>query len=75
MNSAYQVVRQLLQEYVSYNETVSIQCLPMYFLEPNSRITLFDEASNISGDYIINTMSYSFDISSTLTLNATRVLE
>ena len=75
LNSAYQVVRQLLQEYVSYNETISIQCLPMYFLEPNIRITLFDETSNISGDYIINTMSYSFDISSTLTLNATRVLE
>jgi len=47
----------------------------MYFLEPNTRITLFNQESDISGDYIINTMSYSFDLSSTLTINATRVLE
>ena len=32
LDKAYEVVRQLLQEYISYNETVTLQCLPMYFL-------------------------------------------
>lgn len=74
LNSAYQVVRQLLQEYVSYNESVTIQCLPMYFLQPNERITLYNPESDVYGDYIIDSMNFSFDVSSTLTINASRVL-
>ena len=74
-NSAYQIIRQLIQQYVSYNETISIQTLPLYFLEPNTRLSLRNDISNIFGDYIINTLSFSFDVSSTLTINASRVLE
>jgi len=31
-NSAYENIRQLLNQFVSYNETIQIQTLPMYFL-------------------------------------------
>ena len=74
-NSAYQVIRQLLHEYTSYNETVSLQTLPIYHLQPNTRIEINDDKSNIYGDYIINSLSFSFDENSLLTINASRVLE
>ena len=74
LNSGYQVIRQLIHEYTSYNESISLQTLPIYFLQPNTRISVYDTRSNIFGDYMINSMSFSLDTSSTLTINATRAL-
>ena len=73
-NSAYQVIRQMVHEYTSYNESISLQTNPIYFLEPNTRITVHDTKSNIHGDYMINSMSFSLDSSSFLTINATKAL-
>lgn len=75
LNSAYQNVRQLLHQYTSYNESIQISCLPIYHLEPNTRINVYDSDSNIHGDYIINSISYSFDTQSLMTISATRALE
>ena len=74
-NSCYQEIRQKLQQFVSYNETISFTCLPIYYLEPNIRITVNDPDSNIYGDYLLNSMSFTIDANSTMTVNATRVLE
>ena len=74
-NSGYDFIRQLLHQYTSYNETVSISCIPIYYLQPNTRIAIYDTDSNISGDYIINTISINLDVSSTMTISAIRALE
>ena len=52
-NSAYNKIRELLDQYTSYNESISIQAIPIYYLEPNTRIGVRDIESNIFGDYII----------------------
>lgn len=74
-NSAYNLVRELLYQYTSYNESISISTLPIYHLEPNTRITVRDPESGINGDYMINTISVPFDISGTMTITCTRALE
>jgi hypothetical protein len=74
-NSAYDAVRELLYQYTSYNESISINSIPIYYLEPNTRITVRDPQSGIYGDYMINTISIPFDVSSTMTLSCTRALE
>ena len=73
--SAYEEIRQLIHEYTKYNESISIQTLPIYHLEPNTRITVKNKESNIYGDYMIESLSFSFDNSSMLTINATRAPE
>ena len=73
--SAYEQIRQLLHQYTDFNETISLQTLPLYFLQPNTRISVFDEKSNIYGDYLINSLSFSIANNSTMTINATRALE
>lgn len=73
--SAYEQVRQLLHQYTSYNENISIQTLPIYFLQPNTRITVRNEQSNIYGDYMINSLSFALDQTGILTINASRALE
>lgn len=74
-NSAYQTIRQLLHQYTSYNESVSISCLPIYFLEPNTRIKIQDIESDIHGEYMIDSMSFGLDQNSTMSINCTRALE
>ena len=74
-NSAYNYVRELLYQYTSYNESISIQSVPIYYLEPNTRITVQDKESNIFGDYMISNISIPLDINSTMSISATRALE
>ena len=74
-NSAYQIIRQLIHQYTSYNNNISIQTLPIFFLEPNTRITVNDKDSNIFGDFMINSISFSLDTSSGTTINAQKALE
>ena len=73
--SAYEVVRSQLNEFTSYNESISIQAIPIYRLEPNTRIGVQDIESDIYGDYMISTISIPLGIESTMTISATRALE
>ena len=74
-NSAYEVVKDLLYQYTSYNENITIQALPMFHLEPNIRIGISDTESNIYGDYMISSISIPLVPSGTMSINATRALE
>ena len=73
--AAYDAVRDLLYQYTSYNESISLQCIPIYYLDVNTRIGVKDPKSNISGDYMIRTISIPLDIGSTMTISATKALE
>ena len=75
LNSAYNKVRELLYQYTSYNENVVITTIPIYYLEPNTRITIRDKKSGIYGDYMIDTISIPLDINGTMTISCTRTLE
>ena len=73
--SAYEEIRQTLHEFTNYNESISIQTVPLYFLEPNTRISINNPNSAIMGDYIINSMSFSLDSEGLLTINASKAVE
>ena len=74
-NSAYNEIKMLLNEYTSYNESITIQAVPIYHLEPNIRIGVTDLESNIYGDYMISNISIPLDVGSTMSVSATRALE
>jgi hypothetical protein len=73
-NGAFTEIKNLLHEYTSYNESIQIQIIPIYHLEPNIRIGVYDKDSNIAGDYMINTISVPFAISGTMSISATRAM-
>ena len=75
LKSAYYEIQKELYQYISYNEQVNLTTLPIYYLEPNTRITIRDTASGIFGDYIIKTISIPLDITSTMSISCTRALE
>ena len=74
-NSAYQAIRQMLHSYLNYSQTVSISTLPIYHLEPNTVITINNEESSICGEYVINSVSLPFDISSSMNISCSKVIE
>jgi len=74
LNSAFNAIQDLLYEYTSYNESITINCLPIYHLEPNTCIFVNDKESGIYGDYIIKTISLPLDVNGTMSITANRVL-
>lgn len=74
-NSAYNRVRELLYQHTSYNESITIQAVPIYHLEPNIRVGVRDTESNIFGDYMVSNISIPLDINGTMTISAIRALE
>ena len=73
-NSALTAMRDLLYQYTNYNESISLNAIPIYHLEPNIRIEVQDSRSNIFGEYLINSISIPFDIGSQMSISATRIL-
>ena len=75
LRSAYEEIRQELYRYTQYNEQISLTTLPIYNLEPNTRITVRDVQSDIYGDYMIKSLSIPLDINGTMNISATKTLE
>jgi hypothetical protein len=49
--------------------------LPIYYLEPNTRIFVKDENSGIDGEYIINRITIPLQYQGTMSISATKVVE
>lgn len=73
--SAYQQIRSVLYQYLTYNQQVSLTTVPIYYLEPNNLIQINDNLSNIFGSYLIKSISLPLGKNSTMTINCTKAIE
>lgn len=73
--SAFDQIKKQLFQYTNYNEQISLTTLPIYYLEPNTRISVYDQESGIYGDYIIKNISFSLDINGTMSLSCSKAIE
>lgn len=73
--SAYDLMRSMLHEITGYNESISLTTVPIYHLEPNTRIYVNDSDTGIHGDYMIKTFSVPFTIGGTMTLSCQKAVE
>ena len=73
-NSAFEQARQLICQNTSYANTVSISCIPIYYLEPNTTIYVEDEESGIKGDYVINTISLPLTYNGNMNISASKAI-
>ena len=69
---AFSVVRELIFKHTNYSETISLNSMPIYYLEPNTRIEVEDELSSIYGEYIIKSMSIPLSHDGQMTTSAVR---
>ena len=56
-------------------ENVTINTIPIYHLQPNTRIHLFDEKAGLNGDYIISKMTIPLTYNGTMQITATKAAE
>lgn len=75
INAAYENVRAIIHEITSYNENISVSCIPIFHLEPNTRITVEDAESHIHGDYMLNSFSIPLDPNGIMILNCSKAVE
>ena len=57
------------------NNTITIQAIPIYYLEPNIRINVQDPASGIFGDFMIQTISLPLTIDGQMNITASKALQ
>lgn len=74
-NAAINRMRELLNTYIGYNENINLSVVPIYHLEPNTRIYIYDKETSINGDYLIKTISLPLTINGTSSISATKCLE
>lgn len=68
-------IDELLYNHTYCVESVTLQTIPVYHLEPNARIYVHDEDSKINGDYIVSKLSIPFTYNGTMSINATKAVE
>lgn len=74
-NSCYEKIKDLLYQHTIMNDTVSFSTLPIYYLQPNTLVTLNDPTTGIEGDYLIKTISVPLDISGSMNISAYKVFD
>ena len=73
--SCKDVLDQWLYQFTQANESVSINCIPIYTLEPNNRISIHDDNIKLSGEYIINSISIPLTYNGTMNINAIKAVD
>lgn len=73
--SAKEKLDELLYQHTCIVETVSLSTVPIYYLEPNTRIKLYDKDTSLNGDYIINKITIPLSYNGTMSLQLIKAIE
>lgn len=72
--SALDEIRNLLSQYLIYNTTISVSCLPRYWYEPNNMIYIENQENGIAGNYVITQYSLPLTYSGVMSITMTEAL-
>ena len=73
--SAQEELQFLLYENTYFQDTITISCLPIYYLEPNRKIIVVDNVTGISGEYIVQDYNISLAYDGMMSINANKASE
>lgn len=68
--SAKERIDELLYNHLYCIESANISTVPVYHIEPNSRIYIQDENSKIHGEYLVNKITIPLNYNGMMTLTA-----
>lgn len=69
---AFGVIRELLFYHTSYNESIGLSTIPMYFLDVNQLIEVEDVKSSIYGNFLIKSINLPLGIDGTMNIMGIR---
>ena len=70
--SAKDVIDTYLYQHTYGQDTVSLSTIPIYYLEPNNRIKVYDQESQVNGEYLISRISIPLSYSGMMSIEATK---
>lgn len=73
-SSCFDKIREMMYQNLCYNTTISLTCLPKYYIEPNNIIYIEDKETGIKGNYQITQFSLPLAYNGTMSITATEVL-
>ena len=73
--SAKDELDSLLYQHAYTIESITLTTLPIYYLEPNTRIFVSDKTTGINGEYILNKITIPLTYNGTSSLNAVKAVE
>lgn len=74
-NGAFDYVKSELWAHTMYQSSISITAMPVFYLQPNSRITINDSTTNVNGDYMINTITIPLAVTNNMSVTCTQCVE
>ena len=73
--SAKNRIDELIYQYSYCTESVTLQAIPIYYLDVNKRIHVYDDESGIDGDYVVQKISFSLQYNGMMSITATKAPE
>ena len=70
--SAYEELQNLLYNHSYCIESITLTSIPIYYLEPNTRVSVHDKLSEIYGEYIISKISIPLTYNGMMSITATK---
>lgn len=72
--SCFDEIREAIYQHLTYNTTITLTCLPKYYMEPNNIIHIEDRQMAINGNYLITQFTLPLTYNGTMSITATEVL-
>lgn len=73
-NSAFEKIKDLIFNHTQYNESVTLSTIPIYHLEPNTLISVYDNDTGVVGIYLVKSMTLPLTHNGTSNITATKAL-
>ena len=74
-NSAYERIKYELFYHTNYQRTVSLTTIPIFYLEPNSRVTISDRSTNTYGNFMVQNINIGFGPGANMSVTLNEVFE
>ena len=73
--TAHSELEEFLYQFTCCTESISMTTVPVYHLEPNTRISVRDDKSHINGDYLISRLTIPLTYNGTMNISATKAVD
>lgn len=73
--SAFDTINNYLYNHTYITESVTINSIPIYGLEPNTKILINDSEHGVEGEYIVDKLTIPLNYNGMMTINATKAPE
>ena len=75
LNGAYDIIKYELFAHTKFQKVVSLTTLPVFYLEPNSRVEVSERTTNTYGDFMIQTINLTLGPGANMAITLNEVSE